>query len=706
MHARARSTHESGRSVLALVLAAALLVVAVVIVLVYSNRGNATRPPIHPLEHGGGSTSTTTPTDGTRTSVPDPITPHNTGTDTHASTTTPAAGDAWRVAGRVRAHGAVPLADAEVRVEMKVAGETRALGETRTAADGTYEVVAPALGELDPLSASLCEISASVEAPHHAPGRALATFDAHAGDHTVRLDVRVEPGERLTGRIVDAHAKPVADASVRLSVASAKGGVAGFVLVQEVQSGTNGRFDLGFLSAARYHLSARADGIGTAFVDALDLGADAPRDLGDVALAGGDPIAGTVTHTGGEPAAFFEIWAFDADFAAQPDAMSLVVRRAPDVERADGLTVTRTWTDASGRFELKGLRPGQYVLRSPDTRAVLEPHQARFEPGVKDLDVQLQSSSIVVHVRDEDGRPVRGANVRLTELSTLPDGTHEAAGSRVVTARGTDASAVFCADPEAPYAIDAYTQSRRSAEVFVTLSQNEFVHDVDVLLPRKQAMGRIQLDVQGEDGRPLEHLQVELHTSVTRARREDVGLIESDEHGLLPPVPCGTYDLFVGYAPGTDRDHFPVRTQQPVTVAAGDPARVSLRPHRGARVRVTLEVDGPTPPGMAADSSSGSRPLTDDDRRTRFGVSIVVSRTDGIAGKNLQFRLEGGAERGGKGALESRLLPGETATCLEIVEPGEVTLSISGSTAWKSAPVPVALVAGETTPVSLRVRAR
>jgi hypothetical protein len=384
--------------------------------------------------------------------------------------------------------------------------------------------------------------------------------------------------------------------------------------------------------------------------------------------------------------------------------MALVVRRAPDVERGDGLTYTRTWTDAAGKFALSGLRPGQYVLRSPDSRAVLEPHQARFEPGISNLDVRLESSCIVVHVRDEDGQPVRGANVRLTELTTLPDGTHEAAATHVVSSRGADGTAVFCADPEAPYAVDAYTPSRRSAETLLTLSQNEFVHDVDVLLPRKQPTGRIQLDVQGEDQKPLEHLQVELLSNVTRARREDVGMLESDEHGLLPPVPCGTYDLFVGYAPGTDRVHFPVRTQQPVVVVAGDPVRVSLHARRGARVRVTLDVDGPSPPGLAQDAGGSTRPLSDDERRTRFGASIVATRADGGAPLNLQFSI--GSANGGKPVLVSRLLPGESATSLEILEPGDVTLSVTGSTAWTSKPVPVALVAGRTAATTLTLRAR
>jgi hypothetical protein len=150
----------------------------------------------------------------------------------------------------------------------------------------------------------------------------------------------------------------------------------------------------------------------------------------------------------------------------------------------------------------------------------------------------------------------------------------------------------------------------------------------------------------------------------------------------------------------------PVRTQQPVVVVSGEPVRVSLRPHRGARVRVTLAVEGRDPSDAKNDAQSGGRPLTDDERRMRFGVSIVASRADGSASKNLQFRIEGRAERGGQSPLESRLLPGESATCLEILEPGDVTLTLAGTSVFASAPVSLALTAGETSDVSLRVRAR
>src|SRR6185503_5571186 len=221
---------------------------------------------------------------------------------------------------------------------------------------------------------------------------------------------------------------------------------------------------LGFVSSGRYHVAARADGIGTAFVEDLDLEAGSGRDVGDLVLAGNDAIEGTLTHEDGTPAAHFELWAFEGEYAASPDGMALAVRKAAEDERGDGLLITRTTTDAQGRFALSGLRKAHYAIRSPDPRAVLEPRQARYEPPKPGVELKLLSYALVARVVDEDGKPVRGANVRLTGLALQIDGTYDPIGARVVTAQGADAAATFSVDPEARYALDAYTSSRRSKE--------------------------------------------------------------------------------------------------------------------------------------------------------------------------------------------------------------------------------------------------
>jgi hypothetical protein len=321
---------------------------------------------------------------------------------------------------------------------------------------------------------------------------------------------------------------------------------------------------------------------------------------------------------------------------------------------------------------------------------------------MQDVQIQLLSYGLVVRVVDEEGQPVRGANVRLTGLSMRVDGTWEPGGARVETAKGADATATFSVDPEAHYALDAYTSTRRSREELVVLAQHEFSRDSVIVLPRRPPTGRIRLDVQGEDGRPLTKLQVAVLSPVTGARREDIGVLEPDDAGLLPPLPCDAYDLLVGYAPGEDRFHFTVRTSAPVNVVAGDPVLVSLSPHRGGRVSLSLVLEGPPPRGYddgpPAGALESARAKFEEGRRARFGCTVVAERKrDGVK-RNLQLESHG--------TIGSRLMPGETATAWDLLEPDAYTITIVSPTPWQAAPDGVNVVAGQTASAKITLRAR
>lgn len=318
------------------------------------------------------------------------------------------------------------------------------------------------------------------------------------------------------------------------------------------------------------------------------------------------------------------------------------------------------------------------------------------------VQLKLLSYALVARVVDEDGRPVRGANVRLTSLAMQIDGSYDPVGARVLTAKGADAAATFTVDPEARYALDAYTANRRSKEEIVQLAQNQFVHEAVVVLPRSQPTGRILLDVQGEDGKPLSKLQVAVLSPITGARREDIGVLEPEPSGLLPPLPCDKYDLLVGYPPGLDRYHFPVKTSAPVNVVAGDPIVVNLRPHRGGRVAVSLVLDGPKPLGFEDGPPAGAnesvRTKFEEGRRARLGCAIVVEKKHDGAKRNLQF------ESGG--AFGTRMMPGETATAWDLLEPDAYEITIVSAGPWQSVSTPVKVVAGQTASVSIKLRAR
>lgn len=606
-----------------------------------------------------------------------------------------------RVEGRVHARGGVAIAGAHVSIDLAVGDDVQRLGFATSGTDGNYALELPKL-EGWPTGAG--EVRVQADALHFRPGRLVLPLAATHDPFVVRADVRLEQGERLSGRVVDRALKPVRDATVVLSVESIRNGITNYVTVEELRTKNDGSFDAGFTSSARYHVAARAEGIGTAFKDALELEAGVAQNLGDLVLKGGAAISGTITHADGTPAGDFELWAIDGNFANDPNGLALAAMKAPETERGDGLAYTRTFSDAAGRYSLGGLRPGQYALRTPDTHAILEPHQSRFEPGTEKLELKVMSSRLTVRVVDEHGAPVRSASVRLTDLSTLTDGSYQAAGTRTEAVHGPDGVAAFVVEPESPVAVQAFTATRTSAEEVTILAQNQFTHEIVLVVSNAIGEGRLILDVQGADGHALTNLWVSVLSSVTKARHEELGTLETDAEGRLPPIPAGTYQLLIGFAPGTDRNHFPVRTSAPLVVKAGETTTLALRAQQGGRMAVTLSVRGEMPPGfelkLPANPSVSERRAAQSKQRAHFGTNVSIRPTTGGPLRPLHFRDAAGT------GLWSEILPGETLTTEDLIEPGTYDVAIESLTFATTATTSVRVDAGRAADTTIPVRLR
>lgn len=622
--------------------------------------------------------------------------------DPKTPTTTPTS--SFTITGLVHARGGAPVAAARVHLTLVDNGVEKALGDATSANDGTYSLPAPALESLDAFALAHAELRASVLADHFRPASRRQALDTTRSSRVQKLDVRLEPGQRLTGRAIDGAGKPVASAIVALSVANTKDGVTTFAPVEEVTTPSDGRFDVGFTSSARYHLALRAEGIGTGFLDALDLVAGDDKNLGDVVLAGGPGISGVIRHTDGSPVKHFEVWAIDGDYATDVNGLALAVRKAPDIERADGLSYARATTDDEGRFALRALRPAHYVMRAPDPRAILEPHQLRFESGTENLELTLENTRLLVRVRDEKGVPLRGAVVNLTELTLLADGRYEPAGVRSEVAQGPDAIATFCVDADQPFAVQAVTAKARSSEELVTLAQNEFERVQDLVIQRANGEGRLKLTVTGADGQPLTKLQVALAATVTRARFEDIGVLEPDADGLLPPIRAGTYLLDIGFAPGTDRDHLTLHPKEPVVIVAGETRELALVARAGGRITLELGVRGAKPAGLddapPANASPEKKREFEELRRRRYGAIVTATATNGGTARALNFRAVDPKNPTAEASksMTSNLVPGEHAITEEILEPGDYVLSIT-SPAFRAASANVRVVAGQSSKV-------
>ncbi|MFY9343296.1 MAG: carboxypeptidase-like regulatory domain-containing protein, partial [Planctomycetota bacterium] len=159
-----------------------------------------------------------------------------------------------------------------------------------------------------------------------------------AAEIEIRLDAAQVPSARLSGRIVDAAGRPVADAEVTLNANS------GFV--QSQHPDRDGRFRTELLPPGRYGISARArsQGLGHAF-RGVTLVAKAEHDLGDLVLPATASLAVRLRGPDG---------------AAVPDAMLRLGHRRETASGTDFLAPD----EVDGVYRKAGIDPGpDYVLR-------------------------------------------------------------------------------------------------------------------------------------------------------------------------------------------------------------------------------------------------------------------------------------------------------------------------------------------------------
>ncbi len=616
------------------------------------------------------------------------------------ATATPVAADAWRATGSV--HAAIPveagkfapIAGAELDFYLRTGdGRETALAHTQSAADGTFAV---ALEHLPPLITAGDparvpqgpRLVARVGADGYQALEASMPFTEHA-ERALAFDVRLQEGANVLGRAVDADGHPVAFATAALSIANEVSGPGGLRLLVESQADGEGRFALGFGAPTKFILSVRADGVGVHSRE-VEVEARKDKDLGDVPLTGGPPLGGVALHLDGTPARQLDLWALEGELAFQPDGFKTAVRRTREVERGEGLSWSRAQTDAQGRFEFRGLKPEHYAIKSADDRIVIEPRQARFEPGQTNLELTVHTPMLIARVVDAEGRPVPGATIECTELGLEADGSFTPGDTRREVARGPEAAVSFSADPETPMALRARFHDRMTPETIVFLGVGtQHKEQVLVLAPRART-GVLHCTVEGTDPADVS-VRVAFASPATGYRDEDIGVLEADAQGVVRDVPVGSHVLFCDFGGEAGPWFFPWKSPAPVVVAAQGETNVHMEPERGARLTIRCELSGPPPSDFTGASS----------KRQAFGARIVLAPVDGSndgrGERSLDLVLDG--------ASEYLLLPDESADARDLLPAGDWILRVEGLH-WRPTRTPIRLTAGRKLSVVIDLIAR
>ncbi|WP_030447142.1 MSCRAMM family protein [Actinocatenispora sera] len=233
-----------------------------------------------------------------------------------------------------------PLADAVLTVINVAGGQA---GNARTGADGGYQLTMPAEGGYVVIARGL----------NHEPH--AATVEVHGVLTT--CDIRLASSAGLTGTVADPDGSPVAGATVILTNTSG-------AVVSALRSNAHGGYGVTDLTPGLYTVTATAPEREpmALLVDVPPTGIArqdvtfAPRTL---------TLAGTTRHSDGRPLADIRVSVVDSS----------------------GTEVATTYSDAAGRYEFAGLRPGHYTVAASGYPLVSTPLDAIGR--VEDHDIRL-----------------------------------------------------------------------------------------------------------------------------------------------------------------------------------------------------------------------------------------------------------------------------------------------------------------------------
>jgi len=230
----------------------------------------------------------------------------------------------------------------------------------------------------------------------------------------------LEPGARVSGRVVDENGRPIADAEVSgRNIAAQSGGLSGgiFSLIAgraaETHgasiSGPDGRFVVTGLGPGPAEISASAEGRQLGLVEDLELAPHQTHDVGDVVLGAGAAIAGWVLDDAGRPVLGARL--------RVSSMMRIMLNSMDDMPRRHmGQEFRmRAESDVEGRFELSGLSPGQYSVHV-EAEGFSRLEQQNVSTGTDDLRLTLRPlGGLLISVADEaSGEPLDGARLHAT----------------------------------------------------------------------------------------------------------------------------------------------------------------------------------------------------------------------------------------------------------------------------------------------------
>lgn len=317
------------------------------------------------------------------------------------------------------------------------------------------------------------------------------------------VTVRLEEGESLAGRVLDAAGSPVAGAQVSLAWRPTIGGKPqGPAIYRQATSGADGRFVLRGSPRGEVWVGVRARG----FVPRAPSPYLAPPPDGreiEVHLERGATLAGRISTAAGGPVAGARV----------------------------ALGNTAGTSDAEGIYRVEGIEPGptEIDLYHPHYRRLRRP--VVVEPGANTLDLEVADGRRVAgRAVDEDGEPVAAARVSLE-----PRERHAVRAPQALTAADGTFELTPVADGD--YGLEASAEG--SAPVRRELSvRGEDIEEVELVFARGGAIAGRLLGLSAE-----QLARVAVRAESAELDRDRAGRVEAGGRFLVTDLTPGVWEI-------------------------------------------------------------------------------------------------------------------------------------------------------------------
>jgi large repetitive protein len=513
------------------------------------------------------------------------------------------------IRGRVRDREGSGIAGAAVSATRRGSGSPSE-GEAVCEEDGSFLVGGLEAGSHD----------VSVVAPGYAAAHATTTPGGEP------LDLVLEPGGEIAGRVVDADGSPVDDAQVSVEDESQPRGPGRYSGGRADEG--DGRFVLRDVAAGTYSLEVRAASRGEASMTGVRVAAARTTSVGTITLGRGVVVQGVVV---------------DSEGNGIPGA---TVGAERDANRRTGQL--RTQTGSTGAFELRGVPIGAvYVSASHPAYAPAREVAATVDPEKEPVPVRIvlvRGGRIEGRALYRDGRPFVGGRVSCYPLDSRGGGMRwetaaiDAGGSFVLdhVPAGRTMVTLMAFTPSSPMVMGSSTNiltSVASREVEVREGETT---PVDLSLRDVVVAGRVTRAGQLEPGVLVSVMSGQGSSVMTWVGASAARLASPGPQPLAGTTrDDGSYELLV-FTPG------PAFVQM-TGGGQGFPGREVEIPDVD-RFELDLEIGSVTVSGIVVDGADGA-PVAE--------ASVGLRRTDGGTGGS------GGAESSPDGRFSIATEPGE-----------------------------------------------